>query len=187
MSLVNIIETDKEKNKVKMDEGLIPSVGYFYVNNYTQLKYDLKYAKDEEIYNSETIHIYARNYKNVLFKFILTESLSDIKEFDYSNEALKNYAKKRNFEHFNISDLDLEKTVTIVIINDNQNHAEFVKKYCFLNSNQDKKQYQMVYRFVENKNIIFNYKLLKDFGPLFKEFNTAMRFDLAATRNGEEE
>ncbi len=187
MSLVNIIETDKEKNKVKMDKGLIPSVSYFYLNNYSQLKYDLKYAKDEELYNGQTIHVYARAYKGSLFKFILCESLEDIKNFDYSNEALKTYAKKRNFEYFNVNDLDLKKTITVIIINDNTSHVEFVKKFCFLNTYQDKTNYQVTYRFDEGKNIIFSYKLLKDFGALFKEYNTAMRFDLAATRNGEYE
>ncbi len=187
MSLVNIIETDKDKNKVKMDEGLIPSVGYFYLHDYTQLKYDLKYAKDEEIYNSNTIHIYARKYKNVLFKFVLSESLNDLSNFDYSNQKLREYAEKRNFEYFSADDLSLDKTISIIIINDKQEHVELVKKYCFLNSHQDKIHYQMAYRFKEGSNLVLNYKILKDFGALYNFFNTAMRFDLAATRNGEYE
>lgn len=187
MSLVNILETDKEKNKVKMDEGLIPSVGYFYLNNYSQIKFDLKYARDEEIYNSETIHIYARRYKNILFKFVLSESLHDLKDFDFSNNNLKEFVKNRNLEHLKVEDLDLQKNITIIIINDKEEHIELVKKYCFLSSHQDKLHYQMAYRFSDGENVIRNYKLLKDFGPLYSEYNTAMRFDLAGTRNGEYE
>lgn len=186
MSLVDILTLDKEKNKIKKEEGLIPSVGYFYVNNYTQIPYDLKYAKEEEIFNNEFIHIYARKYHNVLFKVILCESLDEIENFDYDNKRLMVYAKNRNFDYLKIEDFEVKKNVTIIIVNDPKAHIELVKKFCFLNSHQDKNHYQMAYRFDEGNHCIKNYKILKDFGSLYAEFNTALRFDLAATLNGDE-
>ncbi len=186
MSLVDILAPDKEKNIIKKEEGLIPSVGYYYSNNYSQLYYDLKYAKDEEIFNNDTIHIYARRYHNSLFKFILTESLKDLSNFDFSNQNLVNYAKNRALDNLQMSDFDL-KTITIIIIKDENEHIELIKKYCFLNSYQDKNNYQMVFRFDEKNHCIKYYKLLKDFGKLYNLYNTAIRFDLAQSGNGDEE
>jgi len=188
MSLkVDILAQDNDKKIIKKEKGFIDCEGYYSSLAYSQLKYNLIYAQNDEVFNNETIHIYARKYGRSLFKFILCENIDDLKDFDYSNSKLKSFAENRVLEHLKLDSLDLTTGITVIVVNDTKKNVELVKRFCFLNSFEDKKNYQVCFRFDNNQSLIRQYKKLRDFGQLYREFNTAIKFDLAVDSIGKKD
>lgn len=181
---VDILARDEEKDIIKKEKGFLPCTSYYSTLAYSQLKYSLIYANDEEIFNNETIHIYARKNQSSLYKFILCDNIDDLANFDFSNERLKAFAQNRTLEHLDISSFDLEKCVCVIIVNDTNKNIELVKRFCFLNSFETKNTYQMCFRMDNNQSLIRSYKELRNFGKMFRLFNTAIKFDLGVNSIG---
>ncbi len=175
----------EKEEKVKGEKGFLPSRYEYQSLEYNQLKYNLTYAQNDEIFNNDTIHIYVREYRHTLFKFILCENINDLEKFDYSNQRLKDFASNRQLEHFDIKSFNLEKVVTVIVLNDTINNIELVKRFCFLNSFEDKNKYQNCFRFDNNKNIVYSYKRLRDYTAMYRLYKTAIKFDLAFDSFGE--
>ena len=175
---------EEDNKKVKGEKGFLPSKIEYSTLEYSQLKYNLTYAQDDEVFNNETIHIYARKYNGALFKFILCENYKDLEKFDYSNESLKTFAENRTLEHLKLNSFDLTNCITVIVLNDTINNIELVKRFCFLNSNESKTSYQMCFRIDNNQNIIYGYKKLRDYTKLFRLYNTAIKFDLGVNSFG---
>ncbi len=176
---------EEPNKKVKGEKGFLPSRVEYSSLEYGQLKFNLSYAQNDEIFNNDTIHIYVREYNHCLFKFILSENIKDLEKFDYSNERLKGFAQNRTLEHFNTKSFDLDKQVTVIVLNDTVNNIELVKRFCFLNSSEDDKSYQNCFRFDNNKNIVYGYKRLRDYTKMYRLYKTAIKFDLAFDSFGE--
>lgn len=176
---------EEPNKKVKGEKGFLPSIVEYSSLEYNQLKFNLSYAQNDEIFNNDTIHVHVREYNHTLFKFILSESISDLAKFDYSNDKLKNYADNRTLEHFNSKSFELEHQVTVIILNDTTSNIELVKRFCFLNSFETDKTYQNCFRFDNNKNIVYGYKRLRDYTKMYRLYKTAIKFDLAFDSFGE--
>lgn len=176
---------EEPNKKVKGEKGFLPSRVEYSSLEYNQLKFNLSYAQNDEIFNNDTIHIYVREYNHCLFKFILSESIKDLSGFDYSNDKLKKFAENRTLEHFDVKSFDLEKQVTVIVLNDTDSNIELVKRFCFLNSFDTEKAYQNAFRFDNNKNIVYGYKRLRDYTSMYRLYKTAIKFDLAFDSFGE--
>ena len=179
MAILNLAK-DKNTKKYELprEGGLIPSVEVHEIHEYSQIKYDLIYAVNEEVFNKENIHVYARKYHSCLFKFVFCESLEDLKKTDISNEKLKVYAQNRSFERFKVADLDLKKEVVIYIFNAKEDKEE-VKKYCFLNAKSVKNHYCQYYIYDDKDRVLRSYRELKTFGVMYSLYKTTLYFDLA--------
>jgi hypothetical protein len=184
---VDILAKDDIRDSIKKEHGYLPCTSYYSSLAYTQLKYNLTYAKDEEVFNNDTIHIYARKNQNALFKFILCEDVKSLENFDYSNQRLREFALNRSFENLKIESFDLKNVVAVIIVNDPKTNIELVKRFCFLNSFDNKNEYQMCFRFDEAQSLIRGYRELRMFGEMFRQFNTAIKFDLGVDSIGKKD
>ncbi|MCR5787247.1 MAG: hypothetical protein K6G28_06060 [Acholeplasmatales bacterium] len=186
MSLVDIVDKTPKKN-IANEKGLINCVKFYNSVNYEQLKYNLIYAKDDEVANKDDVHVYARVHKDTLFKFVLAESLKELESFDFSNETLKKNALNRTLEHLESNAFDLARQVTIIVINDTKVDQNFVKRYAFLNTKYTKQTYQVVFRFDNTNVVVKQYRTLPNTIKIYNMFNTALKFDLGCTNpKGEE-
>lgn len=180
MSLVNIVDKDTKKD-IKKEKGLIDCIRYYDSSNYEQLMYNLIYAKNDEVLNRDTIHVYAREYKETLFKFILCENLEDLINFDFSNKTLKKYAANRTLDNLNVEAFEAEKEITIIVINDTNVDPNLVKKYAFLNTKHTPISYQVVFRFDNTNIVVRQYRTLPETDKLYSLYNTAIKFDLGCS------
>ncbi len=178
MAIINLAKQKKEKYELPKEGGLIPSVEIHEIHAYPEIKYDLIYATDEEVLNSEFVHVYVRREKSVLFRFIFCEKLSALKKIDLSNENLKKYASNRSFERLEMKDFDLSKMISIYMFNEPDNKEE-VKKYCFLNAKVTKNEYAQYFIYDDKVRVLRSYRELKTFGRLYDYYKTALYFDLA--------
>lgn len=165
-------------NKPIDDEGsLFKIVDYYDLKPYIDLQYDLIYAHDECLIQDDNIIVCVRRYRDCLIKIALVDNFNEFKNYDLSKENLKNIAsKKEKLQFIEMQAFDASKEVLIVIFKEK---SEEIKKFCFLNTKADKNYVHSYMIYNHKQGQILNYRKIKDFSTPYKEYNTALYFDLA--------
>jgi hypothetical protein len=156
-------------------DSLFKAFEHFDVHPLDQLRYDLLYAHNDLIYESEDFDIYARKYKNTMLKFIIFKNISDIESLDFSNNVV--YAtKNKNLIYLKDKDFDTVYECNIYILP----KSEDAKKICFLKSKSEHNRLDNYFVFDSKQNRLINYRHLKEYKMMKERYNTAMYFDLSS-------
>ena len=165
----------KKKNKVDINN--LPVCEIFDLKPYSQLKYDLIYAKNQTLVDNEEAFICVRRYKNTLLKFMMVHKTSALTKYSLDNESLKAYAKSHsNLIDLDIKDLDLTKEVRNYILNEKTTR---LTQYAFVNAKAERRLYSQYYFYNHETTKIETYRKLKDVDTLKEEALTSLYFDMA--------
>ncbi len=171
----------KKKETNKKDKDVYFS---YDIKPYINLKYNMIFSHDSCIYDDEKVVVMARRIKKVLLKFVLVSDYDHYRKLDLSNEKLIELNKDKEFEYgFKIEDINSEFLVQVTIF---EQKNEETKKYSIEMSKATKTEY-LSYLVYDEETVVLNmYKRLRNYGPLFNEYQTAMFYDVGA-KDPEEE
>lgn len=169
------LELFKKKKVEKRTDGV---VFHYDIRPWVDLKYNLIYAHAVILFEDDKILVMARKYKKNLIKYVIVLDFEHYKTVDVSNERLIELNKGKEFEYgFSIEDLNIEKHVLVTIFKENN---EETKAYCIEHTKTTKTSYEAFLVFDESCCRLYLYNKLRNFGPLFEEYQNAMYMDIKA-------
>lgn len=165
------------KKKNKIDINNLPVCEIFDLKPYSQLRFDLIYAKNQPLVDNDEVFICVRRYKNTLLKFMVVHKAEALEKYSLDNETLKEYCKLHsNLIDLKLEDLDLTKEVRNYILNEKSRR---LIQYAFVNAKAERKLYVQYYFFNHETVKIETYRKLKDIDTLKEEALTSLYFDMA--------
>lgn len=168
----------RKKNKPPKKVNGFSIVEYYEIRPIHDMIDNLKYMHCEIIYEDIDVTILAKEYKDIMYKYVIVNNFNNYLTKYISNELLVSYNLGREFKYKLIIE-HLGKIPMIEIVIFKEQTPDTVK-YCFKNPIQNNKLYQM-YLTYDNEYIKLNqFKYGPTYGSLYKNFKIAMYHDINA-------
>lgn len=166
------------KKKNKNEEPKRVRVGFYDAKPISQLYDDLAYARYVCLLNTDAFRVFAKGRKGCLSKVIIVKNYDAFKDFDYSNENLRDLNMATDFEgEFSLEEFNNERMIEIIIFQENN---ETTIAYAKKNFIVEKNHFRQILLYENKDKVLEFHRIMPDYYKLYADFATVIFLDLAA-------